>query len=234
LNAAGNVVSKFAHGSRMNVPDYMTKGGKTYQIVCDYLGSPRLVVDVADGSIVQSLGYDEFGNVLLDTNPGFQPFGFAGGLYDHQTGLTRLGARDYDGRTGRWTAKDPILFNGDGTNLYLFSMGDPINNLDASGTIPCPARSPCPEEPKPNTPTPPAEGRQSEEGEKGKPVGCKSRLEDLEQVPIPYSGIVTIGVTKVDTGKTRQFKMSEGDEPGAGSGGIASTKINGSAHLYPL
>jgi hypothetical protein len=25
---------------------------------------------------------DEFGNVLADSNPGFQPFGFAGGLYD--------------------------------------------------------------------------------------------------------------------------------------------------------
>ncbi|RMF17501.1 MAG: hypothetical protein D6761_04145 [Candidatus Dadabacteria bacterium] len=25
--------------------------------------------------------------IHLDTNPGFQPFGFAGGLYDHETGL---------------------------------------------------------------------------------------------------------------------------------------------------
>ena len=33
----------------------------------------------------------------------FQPFGFAGGLYDHQTGLIRFGARDYDSEAGRWT-----------------------------------------------------------------------------------------------------------------------------------
>ena len=33
-----------------------------------------------------------------DTNPGFQPFGFAGGLYDRGTELTHFGARDYDPR----------------------------------------------------------------------------------------------------------------------------------------
>ena len=40
------------------------------------------------------MDYDEFGNVTLDTNPGFQPLGFAGGLYDKETGLVRLGVRD--------------------------------------------------------------------------------------------------------------------------------------------
>jgi len=42
------------------------------------------------------------GNVINDTNPGFQPFGFAGGLYDPDTRLTRFGVRDYDAETGRW------------------------------------------------------------------------------------------------------------------------------------
>lgn len=45
---------------------------------------------------------------MLDIDRGFQPFGFAGGLYDRDTGLTRFGARDYDPQTGRWTAKDSI------------------------------------------------------------------------------------------------------------------------------
>jgi len=44
---------------------------------------------------VQRLDYDEFGRVLLDTNPGFVPFGYAGGLYDADTGLVRFGSRDY-------------------------------------------------------------------------------------------------------------------------------------------
>jgi RHS repeat-associated protein len=78
--------------------------------------------------------YDEFGNVLSDTNPGFQPFGFAGGLYDAGTGLTRLGARDYEARAGRWTAKDPIGFGGGDSDLYTYATNDPIDLIDPVGT----------------------------------------------------------------------------------------------------
>ena len=46
--------------------------------------------------VAQRLDYDEFGTVLSDMNPGFQPFGFAGGIYDSATKLTRFGERDYD------------------------------------------------------------------------------------------------------------------------------------------
>src|SRR5204863_9133550 len=82
------------------------------------------------------MDYDEFGNILLDTNPGFQPFGFAGGLYDQHTKLVRFGARDYDAETGRWTAKDPIRFAGSDTNLYGYVLNDPVNFIDPSGLIP--------------------------------------------------------------------------------------------------
>jgi RHS repeat-associated protein len=114
LDGAGQLVSRFVYASKPHVPDYMLKGGQTYRIVSDHLGSVRLVVNVADGSIAQRIDYDEFGRVTLDTNAGFQPFGFAGGLYDADTGLVRFGARDYDPETGRWTAKDPIAFAGGG------------------------------------------------------------------------------------------------------------------------
>lgn len=46
----------------------------------------------------------------------------------------RLGARDYDPETGRWTVKDPLLFDGGDTNLYAYALNDPINNIDPSGT----------------------------------------------------------------------------------------------------
>ena len=78
--------------------------------------------------------YDEFGVVLSDSNPGFQPFGFAGGLYDPDTGLVRFGARDYDAEVGRWTTKDPIGFNAGTSNLYAYVDSDPLNNVDADGT----------------------------------------------------------------------------------------------------
>jgi RHS repeat-associated protein len=113
-----------------------------FRIVTDQVGSVRLVVNSATGAIAQRLDYDSFGNVALDTNPGFQPFGFGGGLYDADTGLVRLGARDYDATTGRWTAKDASSFvSGDG-NLYRYVRNDPVNLMDADGAMPTQPPSP--------------------------------------------------------------------------------------------
>ncbi len=136
LDGAGNVVARFVYGTKGNVPDYMVRGGNTYRIVSDHLGSPRLIVDATTGAVVQQLSYDEFGNILSDTNPGFQPFGFAGGIYDQHTKLTRFGARDYDAETGRWTAKDPIGFAGGDVNLYGYAVNDSINWSDVWGYKP--------------------------------------------------------------------------------------------------
>ncbi len=137
LDGNGNIVSRFVYGTKDNVPDYMIKNGETYRIISDNLGSPRMAVDVTTGQIVQQMAYDEFGNVTLDTNPGFQPFGYAGGLYDRDTGLVRFGARDYDPVTGKWTAKDPILFNGGDTNVFGYVANNPVNEKDPKGLDSC-------------------------------------------------------------------------------------------------
>ena len=103
----------------------MIRNGVTYKLITDQVGSVRLVVDLATGNIAQRMDYDEFGVVMNDTNPGFQPFGFAGGIYDNQTKLTRFGARDYEAETGRWTAKDILLFKSDSTNFYKYRQVTP-------------------------------------------------------------------------------------------------------------
>jgi RHS repeat-associated protein len=133
LDASGSVVSRFVYGTKPHVPDYMVKEGVTYRILSDHLGSVRLVVKASDGSVVQRIDYDEFGQITSDTAPGFQPFGFAGGIYDADTGLVRFGARDYDPETGRWTAKDPIRFAGRDSNLYGYVLNDPIRWIDPTG-----------------------------------------------------------------------------------------------------
>src|SRR5258708_3713108 len=90
LNSDGSLRAFFNYSNERNVPDAVTKGTTTYRLVTDQVGSVRLVLD-ASGNIAERIDYDEFGNIVLDTNPGFQPFGFAGGILDGLVGLTRFG-----------------------------------------------------------------------------------------------------------------------------------------------
>lgn len=141
LNPDGTILSRFVYGEKPNVPEYMVRGGVTYRLVTDHLGSVRLVIDTRPSiaePIVQRIDYDEFGRIdSVHGNEalGFHPFGFAGGLYDDDTKLTRFGARDYDADTGRWTAKDPIRFSGGTLNLYAYASGDPVNLADPTGKV---------------------------------------------------------------------------------------------------
>ena len=127
VDGAGNLVRLFNYGSHGNVPELMTLAdGTQYRLITDHLGSVRLVIDVAADTVVQRLAYDAYGRVVVDTKPGFQPFGYAGGLYDPLTGLVRFGARDYDAEAGRWTAADPIGFGGGTANRYEYAAANPI------------------------------------------------------------------------------------------------------------
>jgi RHS repeat-associated protein len=111
----------------------MIKDGVKYKLVSDHLGSIRFVVNASSGTILQELEYSAFGEVLKDTNPGFQPFGYAGGIYDVDTKLVKFGARDYNSFTGRWMQKDPIRFGGGDENLYRYTANNTVNMIDPSG-----------------------------------------------------------------------------------------------------
>jgi RHS repeat-associated protein len=111
----------------------MATGGSTYYLTYDQIGSLRVVAD-ASGNVIKRIDYDSFGNIIVDTNPSLMvPFRFAGGLHDRDTGLVRFGYRDYDPDTGRWTAKDPIFFDGGDTDLYGYCLNNSINLVDPDG-----------------------------------------------------------------------------------------------------
>ncbi|HET7251821.1 MAG TPA: RHS repeat-associated core domain-containing protein [Gemmatimonadales bacterium] len=134
LDSLGNVVARYIYGARDNVPDYMVKGGGTYRIIADQQGSVRFVIDASTGAVAERIDYDAWGHIVTDTNPGLLTLGYAGGITDHGTGLTRFGDRDYDPTLGRWTAKDPIRFTGGSSSLMVYAGDDPINMIDPTGT----------------------------------------------------------------------------------------------------
>jgi RHS repeat-associated protein len=135
LDGAGNLVSEFIYGTKVNVPGLVVRGGVTYRMVTDQLGSPVFAVNTANSSDVPfQATYTAFGErTLVAGTDDWMPFGFAGGIYDFDTKLMRFVARDYNPAIGRWVSKDPIRFNRGQVNIYVYVGNDPVNRRDPSG-----------------------------------------------------------------------------------------------------
>ncbi|MGV9311649.1 RHS repeat-associated core domain-containing protein [Streptomyces sp. NPDC003691] len=71
------------------------------------------------------------------TQPGSWPTerGFVGGTSDASTGLTHLGARDYDPLTGRFVSVDPIIDHNDPQQMngYAYANNNPVSFTDPDG-----------------------------------------------------------------------------------------------------
>jgi len=127
-----NLLQRFEYADH-RMPVAMTQGSDKFYLHYDQVGSLRAITD-SSHTVVKEIVYDTYGNILTDSNPSFKvPFGFAGGLHDVDTKLTRFGYRDYDAYIGKWTAKDPIGFAGGDSNLYGYVLGDPVNFVDPEG-----------------------------------------------------------------------------------------------------
>lgn len=95
---------------------------------------------IAAGNLTPTWRYsDPFGN-SRGTPPAAWPdkHGFVGG-YQDSTGLTHLGAREYDPATGRFTQPDPELETEVPQlwNAYAYANNAPANLADPSGLSPC-------------------------------------------------------------------------------------------------
>jgi RHS repeat-associated protein len=161
LDKDNNIKYRFTYVDERTPISYTDKQNNIFYLSYNHLGSLKAITDknnqivkqidydsfgnIIDeiyydntGNIIQKITYDSSGNIINDTNPSNTktlniPIGFAGGLYDKDTKLTKFGYRDYDSNIGRWTSKDPIDFNGGDSNLYGYVLGDPVNFVDPSG-----------------------------------------------------------------------------------------------------
>jgi RHS repeat-associated protein len=87
----------------------------------------------AGGSVLDTLTYGTFGNVLSETNAANgDRFKYAGGEYDSVTGNYHFGARYYDTTNGRWLTQDPLGYASD-LNLYRYTHNQPTDRVDDNG-----------------------------------------------------------------------------------------------------
>ena len=133
-DANDNLVQRFEYADQ-RMPLSMIQNNTRYYLHYDQVGSLRVITDISHNTI-KEITYDTYGKELSDSNEAFKvAFRFAGGLYDSDTKLIRFGYRDYDAETGKWTAKDPIDFEGGDSNLYGYVLGDPVNFVDPTGKV---------------------------------------------------------------------------------------------------
>ena len=89
-----NLLQRFNYADQ-RMPIAMVSSGSKYYLHYDQVGTLRAVTN-SSHTIVKEIAYDTYGNILTDSNPTLKVlFGFAGGLYDSDTKLTRFGYRDY-------------------------------------------------------------------------------------------------------------------------------------------
>ncbi|WP_345040182.1 polymorphic toxin-type HINT domain-containing protein [Streptomyces sannanensis] len=112
-------------------------GGVRQMILSDHHGTSSTLVDmVSTGMPVtrrKSMPFGEERGTQPPAWPGQR--GFVGGTVDRDTGLTRLGARDYDPATGRFISVDPMVdYSQPATmNPYAYSNNAPATFSDPEG-----------------------------------------------------------------------------------------------------
>jgi RHS repeat-associated protein len=88
------------------------------------------------GTVVNSYRYDEWGNILSQSEGVPNAFKYAGEMYDTETGFYYLRARYYDPSVGRFINKDTYkgqIDNPLSLNLYTYVHNNPLTNVDPTG-----------------------------------------------------------------------------------------------------
>jgi RHS repeat-associated protein len=115
-----------------------TDDNKLSFLISDHHGTGQLAIDSTTQALQQTRT-TPFGTPRGTAAPAWPgDKGFVGGTTDPTTGLTHLGARDYDPTTGRFITVDPLLDTSTPQQLngYTYSNNNPPTLSDPTGAIP--------------------------------------------------------------------------------------------------
>ncbi|MEV6448738.1 RHS repeat-associated core domain-containing protein [Amycolatopsis sp. NPDC051716] len=132
---AATAIRFYAHGGTQVAERVGTSGLRW--MLGDLHGTNGL--SITQGTLQPNQRYtDPFGNVRAQTSTWPDKHGFVGG-YQDTTGLTHLGAREYDPVTGRFTKTDPVLTPDlpQTLNAYAYANNSPATESDPSGLSAC-------------------------------------------------------------------------------------------------
>lgn len=114
----------------------VTDGTTVYYYGLDGHGSVNNLTD-SHGTVVNRYSYDPYGNSLSKSETASipNPWQYAGGYYDAESGIYLLGVRYYDPKLGRFLQQDPL--GGGSDSQYAYAGSNPCNNSDPTGMMTC-------------------------------------------------------------------------------------------------
>ncbi|MFE1557576.1 ricin-type beta-trefoil lectin domain protein [Streptomyces sp. NPDC058734] len=144
VNKAGQAVDAVRYYSGAGATTVRRTSGRAdnHQLtvqLADHHGTATTSVEQTAGQAISRRKSDPYGNPR-----GTQPANWTGsrgflgsGIDDTNTGLTHIGAREYEATTGRFISVDPVIdiTNPTQMNGYTYASGNPVNKSDPSGLI---------------------------------------------------------------------------------------------------
>ncbi|MEU5094893.1 RHS repeat-associated core domain-containing protein [Streptomyces sp. NPDC020996] len=117
-----------------------TTGHKLNALLADHLGTANTTVELSTTQPVTRRAYKPYGETR-GPKPTTWPNkrGYLGtGIDDTATGLTHIGAREYDQSSGRFLSADPIIDIADPLQMngYAYSSNSPVSKSDPTGLCP--------------------------------------------------------------------------------------------------
>jgi RHS repeat-associated protein len=143
-NASGTITKAARSYAQAGAPTVIrstangaTTGHKLNVLLADHLGTANTAVELAGTQPVARRAYKPYGEIR-GTQPSTWPNkrGYLGvGIDDTATGLTHIGAREYDQASGRFLSADPVVDIADPLQMngYAYSNNSPVSKSDPSG-----------------------------------------------------------------------------------------------------
>ncbi len=119
--------------------------GQVFYTVPNQQGTNTIQISASNTATVNRRSFTPYGQDRTAPSAWMGNKGYVGGQQDETTGLTNLGAREYDPSTGKFLSPDPLIVQGDPQqwNAYSYADDSPVTKSDPTGTRPADCDGAC-------------------------------------------------------------------------------------------